>query len=321
MKKSIILILVFFFGYCLNAMALMDYADEEEYHPKSSGAVEISSKSSSATPLSSHAAAPHSTSKVSRSSHAYSPSGIANFSSSYESQTFKHDNSESKLKHYHFEGRLQTPWDVFLSANYRMTSSSDASLTDSSSSQKGNPEFKLGFNWLDFGSGANRTTVTLLVGAVLGQSGSDFAHTHTDKIIGIETGKRFGAISMGVGHRVRFVSSPKVESERATGTIQTTEAAVQCELTDDISFGVLGRYISIRDEAKEAREKKLLETVNYGVVTPKLTLRISSMVDVELGGNFLTRQVKEENLLIDAKLFDLPGIYGNSIEAGLTIRI
>ena len=68
-------------------------------------------------------------------------------------------------------------------------------------------------------------------------------------------------------------------------------------------------------------QKSVSEKSSFSYLEPKLALTISPMVQLELGGNFRTKKLKNTDDILGARLWDMKAAYGNSIFTGLNISM
>ena len=201
-----------------------------------------------------------------------------------------------------------------------MASAGDYKLANSTSNQNGNIQAKLGIRWLEFGSGHNRSSVDLLVGGVFAED-SEFATSRSDKIFGIETTKILGVLGIGLSYEMRLTGTPEKETEVDVGSIQKMSGLIAMQLTGDIRFSLEGSYYTIGIGDENSGRPSLSEKVSFGVLTPTLNLSISPLVDVSLGGSFRSKRVNNEEELAAAGLWYQRGLFGNTVHAGLNIKI
>ena len=60
---------------------------------------------------------------------------------------------------------------------------------------------------------------------------------------------------------------------------------------------------------------------SFGTISPKINLRLGSMVGLDLGATCRTDKVTDTEKLIGARLWDMSGVYGSSVQVGLNISI
>lgn len=223
---------------------------------------------------------------------------------------------ENKATFYKFSTYLQTNYNIYLDASYWYASADGEGITNTSKTYSGNPLVKVGFNWLKLGNSADMTLINFFGGALVkGTRKSPFASSRTDKIVGIETSKRFNRFVIALGYQLSFTGVPDLENEVDIGDIHTLKALLGWQATQDISFVVEGNLYKIKAASNVEEGSILDENVSLGYVSPKLMLSLSRYFDLELGGLFRTRKVNIDEQMVDARLWNYEGIYGNSIFA------
>ena len=307
--------LIFFFLLILlpyRSEALVDYTEEENFKPLSSGATSASRPKR---------AAPKRTSSANISKGSSTPTRY-HFSSSitYGSQDVDLEGATGKMETMEIEAMLQTSYNIFAQARYFQASSSDRDLvTESTSFQRGNPDIILGFNWLQFGGSSDRATIDIYGGLRLGQDDSDFASSRTDRIIGVTTAKRFEDFAIGLGYEVQLTGAGQ-DSEMNIGNISKISASLGWVVSRDIRFLIEGYTYQVSAGDSEASPISLKEDIKFSTLNPQLQLKLSPMIDLSLGASFRTRRLKDSNLT-KAKLWALEGAYGHSLFAGLSVSI
>jgi hypothetical protein len=295
--------------------ALVDYSQSESYTPKNSGA-----RSVKAAPASAPRAA-----KVQRSvsrSASSGQSGKTHFSSelSYGSQNIKLQDVEAKTNVMRFNGHFATDYNIFLDASYFQTSSSSTDLIGDATAdqEKGNPELKLGFNWLNIGQAAEAVTVDLYGGYSFGQNNSIFATSRDDRIVGVSTAKRFHHFVIGLGYELRMTGDA-IESERQVGNITALEANLGWVVSNDIRFLLNAKSYQV-SAGDRALGLNLDRTLKFSTITPKMILSLAPMINLNLAAQFRTRRLKDNDTL-DANLWSLDAAYGTSLIAGLSFTL
>jgi len=219
------------------------------------------------------------------------------------------------------DGRFQTQYNIFTDFSYRLISSSDTSITNNSTFQEGNPSLKLGFNWLRVGEGPDSARVDLYGGMSFRASKSDFGSSRNDKIFGIETTKRIYEFVVGIGAEMRITGAPKDENELNIGNIRILSFGLGWVVSHDIRFSLEAMTVKIGASNATDIVKKLNNAISFSSLTPKLFLSITPMIELELGTNIRTKRAKDNEDILAAQVFDLPGSYGSSIFTGLNISI
>jgi len=81
--------------------------------------------------------------------------------------------------------------------------------------------------------------------------------------------------------------------------------------------------VKLSESKSQERVSRLENEVSFGYITPTLSLVLSPGVGIDLGATFQTRRVKKEDQdsLLGARLWELPGAYGNTLFAGLNFSI
>jgi hypothetical protein len=299
----------------ISAHALVDYSEYAESVSSASAA-----PSRSAAPAPSAGPVNRSAGVMSSSGPSYRPSGMFRFNSSYETLTVETTKGDSKVNFYNFDGHVDLPYELYIDMSYYMARAGDYKMTETTSTQNGNIQAKLGVRWLEFGSGHNRSAVDFLVGGVFAEK-SDFATSRSDKIFALETTKILGVLGLGLGYEVRLTGTPDKDTEVDVGTIQKMSAMVAMQLTGDIRLSVEGNYYNIGMGEPNGDRPYLSKKVSFGVLNPNLNLSISPMVDLSLGGSFRSKRATNQEELADAGLWYQRGIFGNSVHAGLNINL
>lgn len=245
------------------------------------------------------------------------PSGMFELSARYGSIDAEVGERSGKLNVTSFDAHFETSYNIWLDASWSMASFDAHSNIATGSSQKGNPKLLLGVTWLEFGGGAERATIDFVAGANLGQKNSVFATSRTDKIVGVETSKRFDSFVFGLGYRVWLTSAPKTSEEIEIGNVQRLSASLGWMVSPDIRFALEAATVKVGNSKTPGA---LAEPVSFGTIAPTLQLSLSPMVALELGAVFRSKRLKDESLL-GARLWNLPGSYGNSLFAGLGISL
>lgn len=217
-----------------------------------------------------------------------------------------------KLSMTKLHSHIQTPYNIFLDVDYWMGSYDNFNYVNSTSMQSGNVNAKLGFNWLQFGSAYDMATIDFYFGGRFRGSESGLAIDRTDKIVGIETAKKFLSFAIGFGYE--YTMHGKAENSTEVGVEKTHKlsTALSWRATDDIRFLVEGAFY----KTQAGREN-----IQYSALTPKLDLSLTPLVGLELGGVFRMKKSTGSDLLYSAKLWDFDGAYGNSIFAALRLSI
>lgn len=307
MKKIFASSLLFF---TVKALALVDYSTPVTEDPAVQSAIPKSH--------------PVSSSKVPRINSSNSSSSEKNFSIStgLENLNISYKDQNDKVSLYSINGHFQTPYNIFLDFSYWSASTDSSNLSESNKQQWGNPTFKLGFNWLTFGAAQDQATIDFYAGAMLpGQKKSDFASSRLDKIAGVEVTKRFYDFALQLGYEIRLPSAPKAETETSIGNIQKITAALGWKVSEDIRFAVEGVMYKIGHNDLNISGSTFSKDLEVSYVSPKVSLGLASFVDLELGALYQTRKVEIKDDLVQARLWDLKGLYGNSLFANLSFSL
>lgn len=311
MNRKFVFSIILGLATSFNSHGLVDYSEPETMAPSAPRA-----RTKSAPKNISKRSAPRGAS----SGPSYTPSGMFDLGMAYKSIDVKSEETYGKVNVMEVKGHMATNFNIFLDFKYWQASSDIESLTSVSGSQEGNPEVLLGFNWLQFGGGEDGTSVDLLFGGRFSSS-SDLASSRTDKIFGIESVKRFFTFALGLGYRLYMTGAPEDEEEVDIGNIQKLYATFGWMVSHDISFEIEGAVYNIGNSNSTTRANILESKESFGTISPKLNLRLGSMVGLGLGATFRTDKVTDTEKLIGARLWDMSGVYGSSIQAGLDISI
>lgn len=247
--------------------------------------------------------------------------GPASFqlSSGYETLDLSLHNESAKVGFMKFNAHFQTNYDIFMAASFWRASTTSALLTESSDAQNGNPTAILGFNWLRFGAAHEMASIDLFGGGSF-KGNSEFASSRSDTIAGVETSKRFYDFFLGLGYEIRLTGTPENENEMNIGNIQKLSASIGWRATPDIQFIIEGASYSIK-AGDQNKNFTLSEKESFASVTPKLGLFLRPLFQVELGARFQTKEPNSQSSLVQARLWDLSGAYGNSMFASLNFSL
>jgi hypothetical protein len=296
----------------IQTLALVDYTESDSFVPSRSGAVSVKpvqmNKQNIKRPARQEKTGGRSSTRLSG-------------EISYASQSVSLNDTEGKVSTLKLKTHFETDYNIFLDASYYQASSSSSSLIgeNGSSSQKGNPEVVLGFNWLKIGKSADAVTVDILAGFSFGQKNSSFATGRNDKIVGVMTAKRFHHFVLGLGYELRMVGDTQGESELSIGNITTLEANLGWVVSHDIRFLLAAKRYSI-SAGDSTNARYLDQNVSFGTISPKLLLSLSPYIHMSLGANFRSRRIKDSNYL-GARLWNLDAPYGNSLDVGLSFML
>lgn len=243
------------------------------------------------------------------------------FGTNFEEISVAGQNGGGRASIAKVQGKFQTGHNIYFDFNYWAANSSDANITSNSSYQKGNPTFVLGFNWLELGTPQEAVNVDIYGGLMIPQKDSAFASTRTDKIVGIETSKRFMEVAVGIGFEYKLTGTPSDSSELAIGNIQKLSAAIGWQVSGDIRLQVEASRVDISPYQDLSRYNALRKKISYGQMSPSLQLGIAQFIHLDLGARFQTQKIKSSESVVDARLWSNEGSYGNSIFAGLGVGI
>jgi hypothetical protein len=316
MQKLLFSLLLIF---CLtqNSFALVDYSAEENIVPNRP----------SKKPKRSSIKKKARQSKISKSSgfsrnnSSYVPSGMFDINIAYSTISLETELTSAKINVMKFEGHFETGVNIYFDAKYWMADTSAENLTTTSESQAGNPEIVMGFNWLSFGTGGNYTNIDLLAGIRLSADDSELGASRTDKIIGVSTVKRFNQFALGLGYKYYLTGTPDKDSELNIGSMSKLSATIGWMVSNDIQFELEGAVFNINKSRSTVKSNILMESDSVGTISPKLNLKMASLVNLNLGATFISKKPKNRDRLIGANLWDVHGVYGTSINAAIAISI
>jgi len=295
-----------FLFYSYQTFALVDYSESQRFTPKNSGAKRVERRE------------PPTQTSVTRSSQSERSgqrrTGYFSTGLSYQNDDIKLGDYSGSVSRIGINGHFETPYNIYLDAKYsqaKLGSELSQSLgSEKTGFQVGNPEVMLGFNWLEFGGQMDAAHIDLLAGLHFGQNDSDYATQRTDKMIGIATAKRFYDFALGLGYQM-IITGDADETELSIGNITKITASLGWVVSSDIRFLVEANNYSI-GRSTDLVSNKLLEKEKVSVLSPQLILAISPMMDLSLGAHLSSRRLQNESLL-GAKLWNLNGLYGNSL--------
>lgn len=310
--QTVTLLFLFFFLLTVKSYAIVDYTDQDEAF-----SVPLPSQSSNLKKSS-----PSVVSKRSRPTTTNQSVGGRQWfhlDYRYESLDVKNEQlqGEGKVVFHKLNGHFQTPYHLYLNLSYWAALSPSQDLSSSRDVQQGNPSVVLGINWLDFGSQMGMAQVDLVFGTSLkGNNSSSFAHHRNDQWVGLETSKGIGLLTIALGYEFRITGASQVLTELDVGNIQKFSAAMSLRATPDIAFVLEGQAYRL-EQGDETKAQYLKEKISAASITAKLGLTLSPSIVLDLGGVFQSNRPKSSEELIGAKLWDLTGLYGNSLFAQL----
>lgn len=208
---------------------------------------------------------------------------------------------------------FQTPFNVYFDASFWQGKSDGNSYS-------GNPKLILGFNWFRVGNQSDMASLNLYGGAIL-KSNSQIASSHTDKIFGIETTKKFGTMGLGIGFDATLVGRPNRATDMSTGAVHRIEVSGGWMATNDIQFELTAENFRIKRSSETDFANRLEKELSFSTISPKLNLQIFNAVNFELGARYPMKKAKSDQNLSQAKLINYHGAYGSSVFAGLNFTL
>ncbi len=228
--------------------------------------------------------------------------------------------SSPRVSLYRASLHVQTPYSIFFDGSYFYGASDSPEVSDSSAEEPGNPEFKLGFNWLQFGGAGDAAAINLLTGIRLSAEDSPFASSGTNYFAGIETSKRFLNFALGLGYLYHITGAPSDKEELDTGNIHQVYGEFAWQATYDIIFSFEAGYYSIAASEDKDRSSALESNISFSYFTPKLNLTLAPHVSIDLGATFSGKKAELENYS-NYKFWSYKGLYGDSLFANLIFSI
>ena len=250
------------------------------------------------------------------------PSSILfDFVTGYEGHKASLPQGEGTVGFYTVNGRFQTDVDIYMDINYWHTASNKGIFSGSEGEKKGNTSVKLGFNWLRVGKPANQSVVNFYGGMMLPVKNTQFASSRTDKMLGIETSKRFGTFLMAFGFDLRLTGTPSDADEMDIGNISTVMGGISWMASSDIRFVLELATVNISAGNNEQRAISNEKKVSFSYLSPQFSLSLSPLVNFKMGARFNSKRIEDKSQLSAARLWDLKGAFGNSIFTELSITI
>lgn len=163
------------------------------------------------------------------------------------------------------------------------------------SSQAGNPEALLGFNWFRSGGDADLTKVDIYGGYSFKANNSLFGSSRNDQIFGLHTSKRLLDFAIGFGGEYRKTGTPSKADDLSIGDVTKLEASLGWAATNDIRFSMEASMIKVK-AADLGLQNGLKNTLDFSTLSPKMHLGLSSYVELEFGAVFRTRKTTSEKL-------------------------
>lgn len=300
-----------------DAMSLVEYDD--------SAPATNSRSSRSRSPKVKRKAAP--SRSVSRSSSSASSSSSSGWMSMFElrsqvvSEDYEMEEEAAKISKYNFNLHTKLSSSIKIDAKYQMISSKSETLAATSQSQKGNPEALLSLNWISFGERGNRTNVDMILGHRWGVTGSEFATSRSDFIVGMQTFKSLGPIAIGLGYTLDLTGNPKSASESYIGNIQTLKASLGWMVSSEIRMAVHASRINLNRSGNEEHYNVLEKDLQFTVINPELSLTLGPMVDLTFGGHFRGQREEFVAGYEDVRVPQYNALWGNSIYSGLEFSL
>lgn len=293
------------FALFINTFALVDYSDPAEN--------EVSA------PVQSKASTPKATSsaKVSSVRRNNGPKYIE-LNSSFSSHDVSYQSN--KVESWNLQAKFETNYDIFLNLDHSFYSGKNTISNKSVSNESGNTRFILGVHWLEFGQASNALNLDLYAGASLKSKG-EFATGRTDKIVGVETAKRFYNTAFAIGYEYTMTGTSDDKEETDIGNISTLFARLGVLVSNDIKFVLTAKNIAVASSDNQTNSNYLQKTIKYAYLKPELILSLTDSVGLTMGAVFRTRRPNAEQLSSNLKLWGQNGLYGNSIFAGLDFSI
>jgi len=312
MKKIFYFVLLSFFASSPFAFSLVDYGGTNQLNPEENNTFRPASPKKMTNSYSSAG----STSKARGFKY-------LQFNTFYDSLSVDYQDIQAKVSTLHANLIFSTPYNLFAEVRYFQGQTSNRDISGKSSLQGGNPYAKIGFNWLQIGTREDNARVDLFGAFSAGMKQSALASTRTDKIAGVESSRRFYDFVLALGGEVVITGDPEDKSELAIGNIFKMGAAIGWVVSEDIRLSLETNYYKI-NERSDKTAYRLSEGLSFSTISPLLTLGFSSIFELKMGAHLRVKRAqtanKNENLL-DAKLFNIPAVYGNSIFAGLNISV
>lgn len=320
MNSRHLLLLLVFAVFVDDAMSLVDYTEDSNV-PQASG---------NSSPRVKRRAAPLKNSTRSSSSAASSSGsggngkswlGMLDFQSQVISEDYELGEETAKVTKYNFNLHAKLSQSIKIDTKYQMVSSKSETLAATSQSQKGNPEAVLGLNWISFGERGNRTNVDVLLGHRWGVTGSEFASSRNDFIVGMQTFKSLGPFAIGLGYTVDLTGNPKSASESYIGNIQTLKASIGWMVSSEIRMAVHASRINLNRSGNEENYNVLTNDLEFTIINPELSLTLGPMVDLTFGGHFRSQRQEFVAGYEDIRVPQYNALWGNSIYTGLDFSL
>ena len=296
-------------------MALIDYTEITDVNPRSSRAVSVGSKKKAKKRELKKTFNQIKNPIKSKNNNVFKK--LVEVSFFYESIDTSLSKTRGKGQLLYLTVKLKTNYDVFLDFSYLQVQSQDFIKKDNWES--GNKKFIIGFNWLRFGTTHDAAVIDIYGGASFGQDNSSMITSRTDKIFGIQTIKRFFNMVLGLAYEMHFTGIPQNKNEIMIGDISKLVFSIGWIVSPDIKMSLDAETYSISSVSNSKGVYSLGQEQKFSTIGPKINLSFNSMVGFDLGATFRTRRLKNDELL-DARLWNYRGSYGNSIYSGLWIH-
>lgn len=266
------------------------------------------------------------TSPVGLGANARSFNPLFEIQTSYEDHKIQNEFVNAKINLIRTKLEIRPIEDVFINATYWYANSSHLQLTQNPKHQKGNLTAILGLNWFNMGSELEKTRIDIHLGAMFGEKDSDLASTRLDKIVGFETTKRFNTVLFGLGVQLRLTNTPKSDKELIIGNMAKFSVGLGWIVSHDIRIGLeansyklYGADLELLQEDPTLKGRILEKDVSFSTLSPQLFLSLGeTSLEAYLGFHIRTKNPTSKVDTTKARLFEIPGVYGNSILGGLS---
>jgi hypothetical protein len=248
-------------------------------------------------------------------------SGMFDFKSQIISEDVNLEDDSAKVSKYNFDLHTRLTNSIKVDLKYQMIASKNERLAATSQSQKGNPEAVVSLDWINFGERGNRTSIDVLMGHRWGVTGSEFASSRNDFILGVQSFKTLGPIALGLGYTVDLTGNPQSASESYIGNVQTLKASLGWMVSSEIRMALHASRINITQSGNEENYNVLENDLEFTVINPELSLTLGPMVDLTLGGYFRSQSEDFQNGYEDIRLPQYNALWGNSIYSGLEFSL
>jgi len=216
---------------------------------------------------------------------------------------------EADLNLVKFLGKYQTDFNLYFESSFWAGKGAGEVFGP------GNLETKVGYSWPTSGSVYNQANLDISAGVNFSTWESNFASERIDQIYSIFSTKRFYKIFLGLGADWKITGDSKNPEVLSIGNISTYFAMAGWDISRDIKLVLEGGLVVVG--AGKTNENSLDEKMKYTYISPLLQLGIFSQLWVELGAAFKINDEGYNDSLVNARLYDLKGIYGNSLFTGI----